>query len=261
MRAHRRPVHAVHVRRVEEVAHLPPRLVEDLPPLGVPVQRDLHVGEVEEVLGLRLARRRVDDGVAVALADQHLLAVGRDLVAGARADLRLGLLLEVVDVERGRLARARPPVVEAVADRGERPVVGGRRRDDARCGRRGRRRPPSPAAGAAVLLGLGRLRVGRLRVSRRASASAALGSPAFGSSLIFTSSLLGAKRALRVLRQGHEVDPRHVGVDVLELRLPVRRVEARADTKKSSLPSALNAGAPTRNQASVAGTVCFDSSE
>ncbi len=36
--AHRFPIDAVHVRRVEEIAHLPPALEVDLVPLGVAIE-------------------------------------------------------------------------------------------------------------------------------------------------------------------------------------------------------------------------------
>jgi len=122
---HRRPVHAVHVRGVEEVAHLPPRLVEHLPPLGPAVHRDLQVREIQEVLQLGPVGGRVDDRVSAGGGHQHLLAVRRDLVPGAAGHhLRLGSLVEVEHVERGRLARAGTAVIEPVADRDQRTVVG-----------------------------------------------------------------------------------------------------------------------------------------
>ena len=44
---HGRPVHAVHVGRIEEVAHLTPGLVVDLRPLSTQVDPFLHVAEVD----------------------------------------------------------------------------------------------------------------------------------------------------------------------------------------------------------------------
>ena len=104
---HRRPVDAVHGRREEEVAHLAPALVEDLVPLRVAVDGHLEALEGELVLHLDLAGRQVDDGEVLAGGDQHLLAVGGDVVAGEAAELRLLALLQVVDQE-GRSGAAAP---------------------------------------------------------------------------------------------------------------------------------------------------------
>ena len=43
--AHRFPIDAVHVRRVEEVAHLPPAFVVDLIPLGVSIELHVEPGQ------------------------------------------------------------------------------------------------------------------------------------------------------------------------------------------------------------------------
>ena len=54
---HPLPVDAVHVGVVEEVSHLPPALVEDLPPFRLAVQFDLHAGQVERFGDVRRAPR------------------------------------------------------------------------------------------------------------------------------------------------------------------------------------------------------------
>ena len=84
---HGRPIHAMHVRRIEEVAHLAPGLVVDLRPLDAQVDPFLHVREVDDIIAfatftrLAAARRgtfgRIDDLIATAFAHKHLAAVGR----------------------------------------------------------------------------------------------------------------------------------------------------------------------------------------
>jgi hypothetical protein len=74
--AYGRPVHAVHVGREEEVAHLPPRLVEHLVPLGVPIDGDPHGRQIQVLTQFGPGHRRVDDGVAARRGDDHLRAIG-----------------------------------------------------------------------------------------------------------------------------------------------------------------------------------------
>ena len=78
--AHRFPIDAVHVRRVKEIAHVPPGFVVDLVPLGVAIELHVEAGELQlVVLGLELVLGQIDDGVILLDLDQHLLAVGSDL--------------------------------------------------------------------------------------------------------------------------------------------------------------------------------------
>jgi hypothetical protein len=65
---HGLPVHAVHVRDVEEIPHLPPALVEDLPPFGPLVEVGLHAGQVQRVLHLESYFGQVDDRVLASAA-------------------------------------------------------------------------------------------------------------------------------------------------------------------------------------------------
>ena len=61
---HRFPIDAIHRRRVEEIAHVPPAFEIDLVPLGVAVE--LHVQAFDlvlVVLGLDLVLRQIDDRV------------------------------------------------------------------------------------------------------------------------------------------------------------------------------------------------------
>ena len=54
---HRRPVHTVHIGRIEEVTHLAPSLVVDLRPLSAQIDPFLHIAEVNTVAtALRIIR-------------------------------------------------------------------------------------------------------------------------------------------------------------------------------------------------------------
>ncbi len=81
--AHLVPVHAVHARVVEIVALQPPRVVEDLPPLGHRVNRRLEVAGVDLLVHL-LPFLGLDDGVVAAFPHQQLLAVGGQLHVSPR---------------------------------------------------------------------------------------------------------------------------------------------------------------------------------
>ena len=164
-------------------------------------------------------------------ADEHLLAVGRNLVAGACADLGLGLLLEVVDVDGRLLTAAGPAVVEARTDRRERAVVRRRRGDDADPGDE-TVRVHLDGGRLVALLRLGRGWLTRLRAGGH---RLRVGGGRCGRLLDLHFVALGRERVLRVLRERDEVDPRHVGVDVLELRLPVRGVEAACGDEEEQL--------------------------
>ena len=98
--AHGLPIDAVHRRREEEVAHLPPALEVDLAPLRAAIQ--LHVESLDLVLvilGLDLIFGNVDDGVVLFDLHQHLFPVGRDLVIVGVADHGLLAVVEVVSAE------------------------------------------------------------------------------------------------------------------------------------------------------------------
>ena len=96
-----RPVHAVHVRRVEVVAVDPPRLVEDLLPLGARIDTYLDGIDTDPSLR-RLDRFRCrHNRPRVAVAVQQLLAVSGDDVVGDLGKERVVLARgEVVAVER-----------------------------------------------------------------------------------------------------------------------------------------------------------------
>ena len=85
--AHGFPINAVHVRRVKEIAHLPPALEVNLVPFGVAIEPHVEAFELELVilagllvLCLDLVFGQIDDGVILVDLDQHLLAVARDLI-------------------------------------------------------------------------------------------------------------------------------------------------------------------------------------
>ena len=113
---HGRPIHAMHVRRIEEVAHLAPGLVVDLRPLCAQVDPFLQVREVDDVIAfatftrLAAARRgtfgRIDDLIATAFTHEHLGAIRRELIAEATdggAFLRLGIeIAEATAIASGR---------------------------------------------------------------------------------------------------------------------------------------------------------------
>ncbi len=140
--------------------------------------------------------------------DNHLLAVGRDLIGRAAGeDLRFLPLVEVEHVDGRPLARAAAAVVEAAANRREVPVVRGGHGQHADAlheavGVHADLRRAFLLRLLLLRLGLGALRLGDLHLVA-----------------------LRAERVRRVLRQRDEVDLRHVGVDRLELVLPVGRPE------------------------------------
>jgi len=120
---HGRPVHAVHVRNVEELAHLPPALGEDLLPLGLPVEEGLHSRQIERILDFDLAFGPVDDRVLAAGLHQHLLSIRRQPVAADGAKLRLFALLEVVQAQLGLTIAAAPPDVVEMIFHGLKTVI------------------------------------------------------------------------------------------------------------------------------------------
>ena len=97
---HGLPIDAVHVRRVEEIAHVPPGLVVDLVPLGVAIELHVEPGELQLViLGLELVLGEIDDGVILLDLDQHLLAVGGDLIGVDVTEDGLFPVFQAVDAE------------------------------------------------------------------------------------------------------------------------------------------------------------------
>ena len=98
--AHRLPVDAVHGRREEEVAHLPPAFEVDLAPLGTTIQ--LHVEAFDLVLvilGLDFILGDIDDGVILFNLHQHLFSVQRKLIVVRFADHCFLAVVEIVSVE------------------------------------------------------------------------------------------------------------------------------------------------------------------
>ena len=104
LRAHGRPVHAVHLAVVEVVALEAPGFGEHLTPLVARVEPELPVASGQHLLGQLGCGRRLGGGVeheVVLLAPhQHLLAVGRQLVAPHVVEERLELGLVRVDGQR-----------------------------------------------------------------------------------------------------------------------------------------------------------------
>src|SRR5438105_2482622 len=97
---HRFPVDSVHVRRIEEVAHVAPGFVIDLGPFRVAIE--LHVESTEfqlVILGFELVLRQIDDGVILLDLDQHLLAVSGDLVAVDIAKDRFFAVFQVINAK------------------------------------------------------------------------------------------------------------------------------------------------------------------
>ena len=98
--AHRLPIDAVHRRRKEEIAHLPPAFEVDLVPLGMSIQ--LHVESLDLVLvilGLELVFWQIDDGVIFFDLHQHLFAVERDLIIVHVAQDGLLAIVHVVNAK------------------------------------------------------------------------------------------------------------------------------------------------------------------
>ena len=95
--AHRRPVDPVHVRCVEKVPHLAPRLVEDLLPLGAVIEAHIQSLELQLVLELDLRLRQFDQCVLLLRLHQHLLAVRRDFIGIEATKFRLLALLEIIE--------------------------------------------------------------------------------------------------------------------------------------------------------------------
>ena len=85
----------MHARVIEVVALQPPRVGEDLPPLGHRVNRRLEAAGVDLLVQL-LPLLGLDDGVVAALLHQQLLAVGGQL-HGIRV-LEHGLLLALLQI-------------------------------------------------------------------------------------------------------------------------------------------------------------------
>ena len=95
--AHRFPIDAVHRRRVEKIAHVPPAFEIDLVPLRVTVE--LHVQPFDfvlVVLGLDLVFRQVNDRVILFDFYQHLFSVERDLVIVRIANHRFFAIFQAI---------------------------------------------------------------------------------------------------------------------------------------------------------------------
>ena len=98
--AHCFPVDAVHRRRKEEIAHVPPAFEIDLVPLRVPVE--LHVEAFDLVLvvfGLDLVLRQIDDRVIFFDFNEHLFPIECDLVIVHIANHRFFTVLHAVRAE------------------------------------------------------------------------------------------------------------------------------------------------------------------
>ena len=79
--AHGWPIDAVHGRRIEKIAHLPPAFEIDLVPLGMAIELQVEPFQLELViLGFDLVLGQIDDGVILFDFHQHLLAVESDLI-------------------------------------------------------------------------------------------------------------------------------------------------------------------------------------
>ena len=154
-RAQARPVHAVHVRVVEEVALEAEHVGEDLPPLGARVDRRLHVEGGHRLLEF-LRRLDVEDRELALARDEHLLAVEGHLEVVGIVEHRLLFALREIEVHDRALVVARAgarlaPVKQLAFDGLEAPVVARLRRQhdgarfeavdvDVDVGRRGRPR-------------------------------------------------------------------------------------------------------------------------
>ena len=107
LRAHGRPVHAVHLSVVEVVALEAPAFGEHLPPLVARVQPEPPVADGEHLLGQFGRRRgfgaRIEHEVVLLAPHQDLLAIGRQLVTPDV--LEKGLELGLVGVDGQRLER------------------------------------------------------------------------------------------------------------------------------------------------------------
>src|SRR3954462_1634041 len=95
------PIEPVHVRRVEEVAHVAPGFVVDLGPLRVPIDHRIERTDFDPViLRIDLVLWQIDHGVILIDLDQHLLAVVRDLVVVYVAEDGLLAFFNVVNAKR-----------------------------------------------------------------------------------------------------------------------------------------------------------------
>ena len=117
------------VRRIEEVAHLPPGFVVDLFPLGAPIGYHVEATQLEFViLGLELVLGQVDDRIIFVDLHQHLLAIEADLVAVDVAQNCLLAILQAVGAEMPLLLAPVPSSSSSSA--GSSPTSGGGRRRD-----------------------------------------------------------------------------------------------------------------------------------
>ena len=235
LRPHRRPVEAVHVRDVEEVALEAPGLVEDLPPFGRRIEQHRHRIELQEAvpgLGRRRPRLRVENAVLLVGGVDHLGAVGREVVASHTGDQHC--VLALLQIERVHHILGRPVIAPAPQRRGRAGHVIDERRARGEVRQRSRlhREGDDPVLDAVEIdpdrrdfLG------GRLAARLLLLAGVLLLRRRFGRARLLPRLAdlhlvrLGRERGRDVLAQRQGVDTCHVVVDIGEVERPDPGVE------------------------------------
>ena len=136
---HSEPIHAVHVGRIEEVAHLAPGLVVNLCPLGAQLDPFLHIAKVDFTIATTFARfaglhatrtttarhwafRCVDHFITTPFAHKHLGAIGGEFVTHATANVCDFLRLGIEEVQSAAVATDSHKI-QAILDTRQIPVA------------------------------------------------------------------------------------------------------------------------------------------